>query len=179
MTNEIIIRPTLFFKEGSNIEARFLGEDDETLKWYKGVVTKINYYGQDVLGTYVSCHVLYEDGEDVPDSFFYDKDFNDDDNEESWRFEGNISTLIKYMVMNNKEINILKTQLASRNEKIKEIVKQVIDENLEENDDENSEDPFESDDDETPVKSTSLVWRAIKYSTMLGLFTLGVSMMVA
>lgn len=150
------IQPVKFIKGGTELEVRFLDEDDK-LKWYKGVVQTVNHFGEDDYGSYVSCSVLYEDGEKVPDACFYNKDFDEDNSLDSWRFAGNISLLISFMMKNTSEIQSLKDELRLREDNIRKLIEQTLidmddldpDYDYEEDDDvEDEDDEDEHTDDE-------------------------------
>jgi hypothetical protein len=119
------IQPVKFIKAGTELEVRFLDEDDK-LKWYKGVVQRVNHFGEDDYGSYVSCSVLYEDGEKVSDACFYNKDFDEDNSLDSWRFAGNISLLISFMIKNTGEIQSLKDDLRLREENIRKLIEETL-----------------------------------------------------
>jgi hypothetical protein len=106
----INIQPIKFIKKGTELEVRFLGDDDK-YKWYTGIVHEINYYGEDISAKFINCQILYEDGEVVNDANFYNDNFNDEDNIDAWRFVGNISMLISFIIKNTNEINNLKDEL--------------------------------------------------------------------
>lgn len=88
------VQPSKFITIGTEIQALFVDEDGESLKWYKGIVTRV--VGQN--DGFVRCDVVYDDGEVVKDTELYDVDFDSGDYEDAWKFDNEISHLVKYMV---------------------------------------------------------------------------------
>ena len=113
------IEPIYFLAPGIDINVKFLGDGDKET-FYKGKIQRINSMGNDANGTYVNCHIVYDDGEEVCDSYLYNKDFENKDSEDTWKYDSNMSLLIKYMVESNKEINSLKSRLPEEEEEEEE-----------------------------------------------------------
>lgn len=84
---------TKFIKKGFTIESKFVNIDDDRMDWYKGVVTKVNKYGEDRFGCYVECNIQYDDGELVKNHRLYDTDYGD----EVWRFDTKYRELIEHL----------------------------------------------------------------------------------
>jgi hypothetical protein len=78
------MRPTLHIQPNTDILVKFKNDDDED-EFYKGTVTEIHDLGD----THIVCHIKYEDGEEVPDSVLYDKDYEQLDTEDTWKFVRN------------------------------------------------------------------------------------------
>lgn len=114
-------KPVQFIKQGSVIEARFINDDDER-QWFKGVVQRINKLGD----TYIDCVVLYEDGELVDRSVFYNDDFDNHESLDAWRFEGNMSLLIEFLTKNSEEIESLKDAINERDDTIRQIISDAM-----------------------------------------------------
>lgn len=117
------IKPIKFIKKGVELEVRFIDNDDH--KWYKGVVQKINNFGIDDRGHYVNCVIVYDDGEIENEAIFYDVDF-DGDGLDSWKFVGNISILLSFIIKNTLEIQDLKDELRYHDDKIKSIIEDAL-----------------------------------------------------
>jgi hypothetical protein len=94
----VSIKPSKFIKQGSTLLVRFLDEDGEQYKWYKGTVTCPPCQ----FNEHVCCDISYEDGEIVKEACFYDDDFFADDTEEAWKFDGEVSHLIRYLAKTYK-----------------------------------------------------------------------------
>jgi hypothetical protein len=89
------VYPTKFIKPKTELEVAFASSDrEDEIEWYKGTVKRLNFYGHDNKGRFVNCRIDYDDGETVPDAFFYDCDFNMKLKNDSWRFVGNIAVLM-------------------------------------------------------------------------------------
>lgn len=80
--------PTSFVRVGSEIEVRFMeGGSLERMRWYRGTVKKIfpstrpNQHG-----SFLTCAVMYEDGDYHPDTELYDADFMNPESTDAWRF---------------------------------------------------------------------------------------------
>lgn len=148
---KINFQPVRFIRPGTEVEARFIGENDR-LEWYKGTVKRVNFFGDDNSGTFINCSVLYEDGELVEESVFYDKDFDQEDNLDSWRFDGTVTMLISYIRQHTSEIEELKEELQTRRDMESEFTK-LLEEELDDDydpdeDEEDSDDDDEEDDTE-------------------------------
>lgn len=105
-----MVSPTSFLREGSEVEVRFV--DGERTTWYRGVIKKIDptaWSGK--YGDYVMCDVLYEDGDYLTDTELYDKDFNDTESLDAWRFaRGEWNEVVQTLLNNREEIGKLKQQ---------------------------------------------------------------------
>lgn len=107
------IEPIYFLTPSTKVLVKF--KNDDQYEYFPGVVTKINHYGKDANGGYINCSIDYDDGETVSDSQLYNNDF-DENTEDSWKFDSNISYLIKYMVKSNAEITQLREIVNTLNE---------------------------------------------------------------
>lgn len=151
--SQVNIQPVKFIKQGSELEVRFIGEDDK-LQWYRGIVQKVHRFGEDDVGAYVDCDVLYEDGEHVTHAVFYSKDFDEENTLDAWRFSGNISLLISFMIKNTAELQSLKDEIRMREDNIRKLIEDTLndmdddDYELDEDEDEDDEDDEEDEDDE-------------------------------
>ena len=137
--------PSSFLCKDEILEVRFLDEENR-LKWYKGTVIHVDHYGYDEDGPYVECEMMYEDDEHVPDTRFYDKDFNDTDNLNAWRFASNLTKLLENIDNVHKEVESLKERLdllEDWNESEEE------DSDNEDSDDEDSDDEDSDDEEDT------------------------------
>lgn len=119
------IQPIRFIKENTDIEVKFIGNNDK-LKWFKGVVKTVSHFGIDELGEYIKCMVEYEDGELVKDSYFYNKDFENENSSDAWRLQGNISLLLRYIVKNEKDIESLRDSIQFKQESIRELINEIL-----------------------------------------------------
>lgn len=153
----ITIQPVKFIIKGTELEVRFIGEDDE-FQWYKGIVQDINFYGEDDNGTFINCKILYEDGELIDETILYNINFNDDDSIDAWRFVGDISMLISYMINTVNELTKLKADLKIKKNNIKRLIRECLQKEdfekeclcyneEEEEDDEEDEDEEEEDEE--------------------------------
>lgn len=81
-----MIQPTKFVRIGSIIDVRFVDGND--IRWYRGEVKEIHDItpSSNHHGNYVTCSVLYEDGDFHSDTELYDKDFENEDSLDAWRF---------------------------------------------------------------------------------------------
>lgn len=104
------IKPIFFVTPGVDVYVKYENEDDE-LEYFKGKVEKINYFCEDEKGSYVSCHIKYDNGDEVEDTLLYNCDFENPDSDESWKLATQISLLVKYIVSNNNELEYIKEQL--------------------------------------------------------------------
>lgn len=95
------VHPIKFIKPKTEIEAAFFYGDE--LQWFKGTVRKLNFYGHDEKGRFVNCWIDYNDGETVPDAFFYDCDFNLNIRGDAWRFTGTIALLMSLVIQNQHD----------------------------------------------------------------------------
>jgi len=174
------IKPSRFFKAGTDIEARFVGDEDGNLKWYVGTVQDITYFGETSEGgSYVVCTVLYGDGEYVEDAVFYDNDFEKDNSLDNWRFVGPISQLLLYLREQNSSVEALKTELKDTKDKLrnelcdslnkkefKEFVKSLLAE------DDHAEVAKATEDEEPNPRCTfcEVVWKMFVTMACVGLF---------
>lgn len=104
------IKPIFFVTPGVDVFVKYENEEGE-LEYFKGKVEKINYFCEDEHGSYVNCHVKYDNGDDVEDTNLYNKDFENPDSEEGWKLGAQISLVVKYLVSNNNELEYLKENL--------------------------------------------------------------------
>jgi len=81
-----MIQPTKFVRIGSIIDVRFVDGND--VRWYRGEVKEIHDTtpSSNHHGNFVTCSVLYEDGDFHPDTELYDKDFENEDSLDAWCF---------------------------------------------------------------------------------------------
>ena len=97
------VHPIKFIKPKTEVEVAFAsGDNPDEIEWYKGTVRRLNFYGHDNKGRFVNCWVDYDDGESVPDAFFYDSDFNIKLKDDSWRFTGAIALLMSLVVQSEE-----------------------------------------------------------------------------
>jgi hypothetical protein len=95
------VHPIKFIKPKTELEVAFAsGDDPDEIEWYKGTVRHLNFYGHDNKGRFVNCWIDYDDGESVPDAFFYDCDFNIKLKDDAWRFTGTIALLMSLVIQN-------------------------------------------------------------------------------
>jgi hypothetical protein len=153
------MKPTDFIEENSKVKSRF-GEDVD-IKWFSGIVAEINSRGEDEDGTFVSCAIVYEDGEIVEDTLFYDNDF-ETELPGSWKLDNENSKIVKAIYDNSIEIKELNS-----------LIEDKLDNSIEDSEDDSEED---SDEEENPVKettvSTSIVDTIESLSRILLIFTL-------
>jgi hypothetical protein len=110
------IKPVYFITPNSEVQIKYKDEKDEYV-YYSGLVKCVNNYGTDEIGSYVNCSIDFDDGESVPESLLYNKDFENINSDETWKFKSNISLLVKYVVEHNKEmLRIFETESESEPE---------------------------------------------------------------
>ena len=142
--------PSSFVYKDEILEVRFLDAENH-MNWYKGTVIHVDHYGYDEEGPYVECEIMYDDGEHAPDTRLYDKDFNDADNLNAWRFASNLSKLIESMENVHKELESVKYRLYDIEEA------QEYDDDFES--DSRGED--ESDSESLEKRSSAFSWKSI------------------
>ena len=103
MSSLLDVRPITFIRKGTRLDVKFkVFEDDETdhYDWFTGEVVKVKHITIDK----VVCNVLYDDGEYVEDATFLNQDYyiDDDDEQDAWRFNGNINTVITFLIEYSK-----------------------------------------------------------------------------
>jgi hypothetical protein len=132
------VNPIKFINPDVPVYVQFLENDEK--KYFRGIIKKVNELTDD----YVSCHVLYEDGEEVKEQYLYNKDFDNEDGDNPWKFDCNTLILLKYMIENNNEINGLKETISAF---------ELIDDDDEyDEDDEDDEDEDEEEEEEEETK---------------------------
>lgn len=141
------VKPSGFVQKNETVEVLFMEEDAP--KWYKGTVTDINHYGKDAFGYYVECAVLYDDGEFVADSRFYDCDFNNPESTDSWRFPSALTGVLTILDKTRQDIDLLKKKQKMSFEAISE---EEDDEDYEDEEDDEAEEDQE-DEEEQPEPS--------------------------
>lgn len=104
------IKPIFFVTPGVDVFVKY-EDDDGELEYFKGKVEKINYFCEDEKGSYVSCHVKYDNGDEVDDTLLYNHDFENPDSEDAWKLGTQISLLIKYLVNTQNDLKYIKEQL--------------------------------------------------------------------
>lgn len=145
------IKPIFFVTPGVDVYVKYENADGE-LEYFKGKVEKINYFCEDEVGSYVNCHVKYDNGDDVEDTQLYNHDFENPDSEDAWKLGTQISLLVKYLVVNHNELEYLK-------------------ENLVQSDDEsNYEEEYEKEDvQEETTSPSNFIWGLFKLLIPVGL----------
>jgi hypothetical protein len=141
----LISNPVTFIKPDTEIESKFLDEND-TYIWYKCTVNKINELVINTNGCYVDCDVIYDDGEEVVNSVFHDIDF-EEDSDTAWRFTHQWSKLIKIINKKDEEIKQLREDLDFLEETLTSINTDEEDED-EEKEDDNEEEQNEEEEEE-------------------------------
>jgi hypothetical protein len=96
-----------YFKVPVEIEAKFYDENEENFEFYRGTVTHVHRFSED----YVVCDVTYDDGEIIPNSVFYEEDFEAEDSEDTWRFVNLNSKMIKTLNVHTDQIQELKENI--------------------------------------------------------------------
>lgn len=104
------IKPIFFVTPGVDVFVKYDNEDGE-LEYFKGKVEKINYFCEDENGSYVNCHIKYDNGDEVEDTTLYNHDFENPDSEEAWKLGTQISLLVKYLVSSHNDVEYLKEHL--------------------------------------------------------------------
>lgn len=142
--------PIDFIKVPAEIEAKFLNEDGDKFKYYRGTITNIHNYEYDAKGKFVECTVIYDDGDEVSHTILHENDFESED-DDSWRFVDSSSKIIKTLATTCKDIKAIKEQMCLMYEtrKLEEEEDDDYDEDFEEDDDDDEDfDEDEEDEDE-------------------------------
>lgn len=101
------ISPSAYVKTGEYIKAIFLEEDD-TMKWYNGRISRVHRRDKDQDGAFVECNILYDDGELTRKARLYDKDFAASKSMDAWRFASlSFTSLIQQLEEKCQENNEL------------------------------------------------------------------------
>ncbi len=145
MVQDSDVQPIRFIKNGAELEIKFVDADNnDTLKWYKGVVSNVISFGNDDDGGFIECDIDYDDGEVEKLKRLYDKDFNNE-NPDSWRIVGNITLLLSLLMKNSEELSDLKKTLYDKDQEVRNIIQNFYeffkDEDDSEDDDSEEEDP--------------------------------------
>lgn len=101
--------PINFVVPGSEVQVKFHNNDE--VQYFSGTIKQVNHYGRDANGGYVNCYIIYDDGEEIPDAVLYNGDFENKDSEDTWKFNNNLSLIIKGLYDNTKDIIDLKERV--------------------------------------------------------------------
>lgn len=153
--NNTDVHPIRFIKNGTELEIQFIDADNyDTLKWYKGIVSNVVSFGNDENGSFIECDIEYDDGEIEKRSRLYDKEFNNE-GVDSWKFVGNITLLLSFLMQNNREISDLKKDFYEKDKEIRSMIQDLFDSfKDEELDDSDSDSESDSKNEEIPNKIT-------------------------
>ena len=120
--SQVDIHPVKFIKVGTELEVRFIDSENDTYKWYGGIVSNVSSFGNDDNGGFVECDIDYKDGECEKKARLYDKDFHNDNSEDSWKFVGTFSLLISFVLQNTEEVKNLQKELREKDQEVRALI---------------------------------------------------------
>lgn len=147
------ITPVSFVKVNSRLEVFFTNDGNGNDTWFAGKVTKVIERADD----YIICDIVYDDGEKFEHVKLENEHF-ERESDESWRFEGDLSKLIKVVVDTNNDVEDLKSDVECMQEELVDMMCESEDE-----DDSEIESSEDEEDDDTAFESESSNEEPVKY----------------